>query len=345
MFCFSLDCFLQFLSDRWLLRLFLFQFYTCIFPECSGHHIHILCFKKHQILRWIHTDIFFQAVINPVFSGHTVKGLDILIGNLNITELCSLLCQLFDSLLSMRLFSLNLLSSFLPSFLLSLSSLLCLFDLDGTLIDSSEGIIKCVLYTLDFYGIKEPDTAKLYRFIGPPLSESFERYYGFSHEKAYEAVQKYRERYNKTGIFECKLYPGVEKCIRTLKEQGYRIGMASSKPEVSCRRILEHFGILPLFDDVVGATFDGTRDKKSEILKEVMRRWSHIPKSEMCLIGDTMFDVNGAKELGIFCIAVSYGFGDVEEMKAAGVAGMCDSLEQLPELLRKLHTCDVHKNR
>ena len=160
-----------------------------------------------------------------------------------------------------------------------------------------------------------------------------------------EAVQKYRERYNTTGIFECKLYPGVEKCIRTLKEQGYRIGMASSKPEVSCRRILEHFGILPLFDDVVGATFDGTRDKKSEILKEVMRRWSHIPKSEMCLIGDTMFDVNGAKELGIFCIAVSYGFGDVEEMKAAGVAGMCDSLEQLPELLRKLHTCDAHKNR
>ena len=195
-----------------------------------------------------------------------------------------------------------------------------LFDLDGTLIDSSEGIIKCVLYTLDFYGIKEPDTAKLYRFIGPPLSESFERYYGFSHEKAYEAVQKYRERYNTTGIFECKLYPGVEKCIRTLKEQGYRIGMASSKPEVSCRRILEHFGILPLFDAVVGATFDGTRDKKSE----------------MCLIGDTMFDVNGAKELGIFCIAVSYGFGDVEEMKAAGIAGLCDSIEQLPELLREL---------
>ena len=108
-------------------------------------------------------------------------------------------------------------------------------------------------------------------------------------------MQKYRERYNTTGIFECKLYPGVEKCIRTLKEQGYRIGMASSKPEVSCKRILEHFGILPLFDDVVGATFDGTRDKKSEILKEVMHRWSHIPKSEMCLIGDTMFDVNGGE--------------------------------------------------
>ena len=137
-----------------------------------------------------------------------------------------------------------------------------LFDLDGTLIDSSEGIIKSVLYTLDFYGIEETDTTKLYQFIGPPLSESFEKFYGFSNKKAYDAVQKYRERYNKTGIFECKLYPGVEKCIRTLKEQGYRIGMASSKPEVSCKRILEHFGILPLFDDVVGATFDGRRDKK-----------------------------------------------------------------------------------
>lgn len=121
-----------------------------------------------------------------------------------------------------------------------------LFDLDGTLIDSSEGIIKSVLYTLDFYGIEETDTTKLYQFIGPPLSESFEKFYGFSNKKAYDAVQKYRERYNKTGIFECKLYPGVEKCIRTLKEQGYRIGMASSKPEVSCKRILEHFGILPL---------------------------------------------------------------------------------------------------
>lgn len=210
-----------------------------------------------------------------------------------------------------------------------------LFDLDGTLIDSSEGIIKSVLYTLDFYGIKEPDTAKLYQFIGPPLSESFEKYYGFSPEKAYEAVQKYRERYNTTGIFECSMYPGVEACIRRLKAQGYRIGMASSKPEESCRRILEHFGILELFDDVVGATFDGRRDKKSEILEEVMRRWSSIPREEMCLIGDTMFDVNGAKQLGIPCLAVSFGFGDVEEMKQAGVIAVCDAMEDLPELLEK----------
>ena len=210
-----------------------------------------------------------------------------------------------------------------------------LFDLDGTITDSSEGITKSVQHALKKLGIEENDQAMLRRFIGPPLDESFEKFYGFSNKKAYDAVQKYRERYNKTGIFECKLYPGVEKCIRTLKEQGYRIGMASSKPEVSCKRILEHFGILPLFDDVVGATFDGRRDKKSEILEEVMRRWSHIPKSEMCLIGDTMFDVNGAKELGIACLAVSFGFGDVKEMKEAGVIGVCDSMEELPGMLKK----------
>ena len=210
-----------------------------------------------------------------------------------------------------------------------------LFDLDGTLIDSSEGIIKCVLYTLDFYGIKEPDTAKLYRFIGPPLSESFERYYGFSHEKAYEAVQKYRERYNTTGIFECKLYPGVEKCIRTLKEQGYRIGMASSKPEESCKRILDHFGILDLFDDVVGATFDGRIDKKEEVLNEVMRRWSDIPKDEMCLIGDTMFDVEGANQVGIPCYVVSFGFGDVGKMLAAGAVDVCDDMKDLQSIIEK----------
>ena len=90
-----------------------------------------------------------------------------------------------------------------------------------------------------------------------------------------------------------------------------------------------------LLRGVVGATFDGRRDKKSEILEEVMRRWSHIPKSEMCLIGDTMFDVNGAKELGIACLAVSFGFGDVKEMKEAGVIGVCDSMEELPGMLKK----------
>lgn len=209
-----------------------------------------------------------------------------------------------------------------------------LFDLDGTLIDSSSGITKSAQYALSHYGIDEPELKNLFFFIGPPLLYSFMNHYGFSKEQATEAVKIYRERYHKIGIFECSLYDGVKECIMQLKEEGYMIGMASSKPEPSCRRILEHFGILDLFDDVVGATMDARIDTKEEVLEEVMRRWSDVPKEEMCLIGDTMFDMDGANAIGIPCIAVSYGFGDVMQMKNAGALAVIDDLRQLPDVLR-----------
>ena len=165
---------------------------------------------------------------------------------------------------------------------------------------------------------------------------SFKKYYDFSEEQAVEAVAVYRERYNKIGLFECSLYPGVRECIEKLKAQGYLIGMASAKPEVSCRRILEHFGILELFDDVVGATFDGRIDTKEEVLNEVMRRWSDVPKDEMCLIGDTMFDVEGANQVGIRTVAVTFGFGNVQEMVEAGAVAVCDDMEKLPDIVAAL---------
>jgi phosphoglycolate phosphatase len=211
-----------------------------------------------------------------------------------------------------------------------------LFDLDGTLIDSSEGIIKSAQYSLEHYGIKESDFQKLRSFIGPPLMYSFKNLYGFSEEKAREAVGVYRERYNRIGIFECSLYPGVRECIERLKEMGYLIGMASSKPEESCRRILAHFELLELFDDVVGATMDGRIDTKEEVLSEVLRRWHEIPKEEMCLIGDTIFDVEGANQKEIPCICVSYGFGNVEEMLSAGALKICDSMSELPQAISGL---------
>ena len=211
-----------------------------------------------------------------------------------------------------------------------------LFDLDGTLIDSSEGITKSTQYALAHYGIIENDLSKFYKFIGPPLVASFKKYYDFPEEQAVEAVAVYRERYNKIGLFECSLYPGVRECIEKLKAQGYLIGMASSTPEVSCCRILEHFGILELFDDVVGATFDGRIDTKEEVLNEVMRRWSDVPKDEMCLIGDTMFDVEGANQVGIRTVAVNFGFGNVQEMVEAGAVAVCDGMEKLPEIVAGL---------
>jgi phosphoglycolate phosphatase len=211
-----------------------------------------------------------------------------------------------------------------------------LFDLDGTLINSSEGIIKSAQYALTHFGIEETDMQNLMSFIGPPLAYSFKNRYGFSEEKSREAVGVYRERYTKIGIFECSLYPGVRECIEQLKEMGYLIGMASSKPEESCRRILEHFDLIDLFDDVVGATPDGRIDTKEEVLSEVMRRWHEIPREEMCLIGDTIFDVEGANQKEIPCICVSYGFGDVEEMLAAGALKICDSMSELPQAIADL---------
>ena len=204
-----------------------------------------------------------------------------------------------------------------------------LFDLDGTLIDSSEGITKSAQYALSHFGISEPDRNSLFFFIGPPLINTFMEHYGFTKERALEAVEKYRERYNKIGIFECSLFPGVKECIEALKAAGYRIGLASSKPEKSCERILEHFGILDMFDEVVV-------DTKEEVLNEVMRRWSDIPRDEMCLIGDTMFDIEGAKRVNVPSIAVSFGFGDVNEMVSAGAKAVIDDLRQLPDVLSKL---------
>lgn len=211
-----------------------------------------------------------------------------------------------------------------------------LFDLDGTLIDSSEGITRSAQYALAHFGIEEPDLEKLYFFIGPPLVDTFMEHYGFTKEKAVEAVAVYRERYQDIGIFECSLYPGVRECIEELRRRGYMIGMASSKPEVSCKRILEHFGILGMFDDVVGATFDGRIDSKEEVLNEVMRRWSDIPRDEMCLIGDTMFDIEGANKAGVPSIAVSFGFGDVDEMVKAGAKTVVDDLRQLPGVIEEI---------
>ena len=211
-----------------------------------------------------------------------------------------------------------------------------LFDLDGTLVDSSEGITKSVSYALSHFGIEEPDLDKLKVFIGPPLAASFEKYYGFSREQGLSAVSVYRERYNSIGIFECSLYPGVKECIRTLKKRGCRVGLASSKPEESCRRILAHFDILSLFDDVTGATMDGRIGTKEEVLREMMRRWPDLSCDQMCLVGDTMFDVEGAALVNMACVAVSFGFGDAEEMKRAGAAFICDDMGALPELIEEL---------
>lgn len=212
-----------------------------------------------------------------------------------------------------------------------------LFDMDGTLIDSSPGITRCAQHALAHYEINEPDLDSLRKFIGPPLWESFVKYYGFSEDQAKEAVEVYRERYNVTGIFECELFPGTRECLLALKEKGYLLAVTSSKPELSCQRILEHFQIRDLFDEVSGATFDGKIETKEEVLKELFRRWSHIDPKEMILVGDTVFDVKGAVQVGIDCIGVTFGFGEKKEMEEAGAVAFCDSMDELPKLIESMN--------
>lgn len=212
-----------------------------------------------------------------------------------------------------------------------------LFDLDGTIINSEEGITKCVQYTLRHFGIEEPDLKKLRFFIGPPLEMNFKERYGFSDEQAWEGVLKYRERFDREGIFECELYEGVAEVIKNLHEAGYVISIASSKPEVACERILEHFSLLPYFDMVVGATLDKRISTKEQVLEELGRRMAgrDISKEEMILIGDTKFDVLGAKAFGIPCIGVDYGFGTREELNAAGAVAVCSSIKEVEQYIEK----------
>lgn len=206
-----------------------------------------------------------------------------------------------------------------------------LFDLDGTIINSEEGITKCVQYALRAYGIDEPDRKKLLCFIGPPLDPVFREKYGMTEEEAWQAVEKYRERFDVEGIFECCLYDGVRDAIIRLKEKDYVLALASSKPETACRRILEHFLLMPYFDEVVGSTLDGRISTKEEVLEELGRRMAdwQISRDEMCLIGDTKYDAAGAKAFGIRCIGVNYGFGTREELLDAGAEAVFDQMEEV----------------
>lgn len=208
-----------------------------------------------------------------------------------------------------------------------------LFDLDGTLINSEEGITKSVSYALAYYGIKEDNLENLKCFIGPPLEVMFQEKYQFDEEKSKEATEKFRERYKVKGILECALYDGVKDALKRLKEDGYRIALASSKPEELCRRILKMFEITDYFDEIVGSTYDGRINSKDEVLEELKRRMTDIPKDEMCLVGDTKYDVCGAKKFGIECVAVSYGFGEREELTQMGAVCVCDDLEEVVDYI------------
>ena len=208
----------------------------------------------------------------------------------------------------------------------------CLFDLDGTLTDPGEGITRSVAYALSFFGIEVKDRTALYPFIGPPLVDSFSTFYGFSPEQARQAVERYREYFSRQGIFENELYPGIKELLEDLKKHGVRILLASSKPEVYARKILEHFQLLPFFDFVAAATMDDTRSKKTDVVRYALESCGISPDRAV-MIGDRHHDIEGAKDNALESIGVLWGYGSREELSAAGATLLAESVPQLASLL------------
>ncbi len=214
-----------------------------------------------------------------------------------------------------------------------------LFDLDGTLTDSSEGIIKSVKYAYEKMGIPCPAKELLPTFIGPPLGDSFVRC-GVPEEKRNLAVNTFRERYNTVGKFENEPYPGMIKLLEKLQGEGYHLYVATSKPEKTAFEVLDHFDMTKYFEEVAGATMDGSREKKEDViryLKEKIQASEEADTKEQnavssngtAMIGDTSYDVLGAAEFDIPTIGVTWGFGDPDQMRTDGVVCMVETMEQL----------------
>lgn len=201
-----------------------------------------------------------------------------------------------------------------------------LFDLDGTLTDSGEGIMKCAKLALDHYGIDVPNFDDLRVFVGPPLVDSFVRF-GVPAEEANNAVTIYRSRYLTVGKFENFPYPGIEALLQKLKDDGHSLYVATSKPESTSIEILEHFGLAGYFDIICGATMDTSRNSKAKVIAYLLSQTGRAEHTVM--VGDTAFDVIGAKAHGIPTVGVSWGYGKVSDMEEAGAVAIAHTMDEL----------------
>ena len=208
-----------------------------------------------------------------------------------------------------------------------------LFDLDGTVTDPEEGITKSVQYALQHFSIEVQERRELYKFIGPPLKDAFMECYGFTEQQTGEALLKYRERFEVTGWRENVVYDGMEKLLRHLRRRGKRIMLATSKPEVFAEQILVYFGLRDYFDFVGGASLDGRRNNKADVIRYVLDANGISSREKAVMVGDRKFDILGAKEFGLETVGVLYGYGDREELTTAGADHLVGSVAELEALL------------
>jgi phosphoglycolate phosphatase len=208
-----------------------------------------------------------------------------------------------------------------------------LFDLDGTLTDPAIGITNSIIYSLDKFGISVNDRSELYFFIGPPLINSFMQYCNFSKTKAETAVEYYREYFKDKGLFENSVYSGIPELLETLKKSGVKIVLATSKPLIFAEKILKHFDLYKYFDLSVGATLDGTLGEKTDIIAKALTKLNHTSLSNIAMVGDRKFDIEGAIQNSITPIGVLYGYGDEDELKTAGAKLIAKDVNELKNIL------------
>lgn len=209
-----------------------------------------------------------------------------------------------------------------------------LFDLDGTITDSSEGITSSVAYALDKKGIPHEGKESLKHFIGPPLREQFMKCYGLDKDEGGRMVDLYREYYGTKGIYQCKVYPGIAELLKKLKSNGAVVVLATSKPEKYARIILDYFSLTEYFDFIAGANIDNTRTKKAEVIEYALESIGALDKiQESVMVGDHMADVVGARECGVECIFVTYGFGNIADGRASCPVVVVDSVSELDNFI------------
>ena len=211
-----------------------------------------------------------------------------------------------------------------------------LFDLDGTLVDSGLGVTNSVAYALRKWGKEVPDRAKLNRFIGPPLTWSFQNYHGYSEEDSLKAVADYREYYQDKGIYEAEVYPGIRELLADLKALGKTLLVATSKPEDFAVRVLKYLQLDSFFDFVAAATMDEkTRTAKADVIRYGLEQCGVADWKQAVIVGDRKHDILGAREAGIDSIGVLFGYGSREELEAAGATWICPGTEDVLKVIKE----------
>ncbi len=204
-----------------------------------------------------------------------------------------------------------------------------LFDFDGTLCDTTEGIFNSIIYSLDCFGIKETDLKKLEFFVGPPLFESYKTIYNVSDDDANWLIAKYRERYKEKAAEESKIYEGIREMLSELKANGKKIAVASSKPKTFVDEISKHHNIYQYYDFISAEDFKNNHSSKEDLINRCLDFFGNPDKAKVIMTGDRFYDIDGAKAVGIDSAGAVYGFGTEEELTNAGANYILNSPKDL----------------